>query len=566
MNLLTLFRKKPEERATLRDPDGWRDFLGLTTAAGVTVTPDSALGHPAVLGACRLLAELTASLPLLVYERTADGRRRAENHPVYRLLHEAPNPQQTPFTWKEELALHLLLYGNAYVLVGWAENGSPAALWPLHPSRVQTDIQPSGTVLYKVTTRQGQPVTYTPDDILHIPLLALDGLVGRSPIQLARESIGAALAAEAHAAGYFGNAATPSGVLKVPGRLAEEAALRLKKSWQQAYGQGKAGTAVLEDGIEFQPIAGTGQEAQLIESRQFAMRALAAALRIPPHLLDPTARGTYANVETQSLEFLTFSLQPFLTRLEEALTLKLFTPAERRRYFVEFLTDGLLRVDTRTRYQAYQVAIQSGFMTANEARQRENLPPLPETPPPASPSPERADGLIETRATKKQAIQAKHKANIEQVARRVLAKERADVLALAEKALGRRDMALAATAIGDYYQGSGWIAAAVTPAFGALAREAHLDAAEDVAAAPWSDTAIDEFVTALATAYAAKHAAISQATLLSALRTAGSEDAVMEALEATLADMETTRPAKAAALQAANIANEAALRTYQQAG
>jgi HK97 family phage portal protein len=554
-----LFKRGEEKRATLRDPDGWRELIGFTTTAGITVTAESALGHPAVLGAVRLIAELTASLPLLVYERTADGRRRAQAHPVYRLLHEEPNPQQTPFTFKETMALHLLLHGNCYLLVQWAEDGSPAALWPLYPSRVQVEMN-NGVILYKVTN-QGRLVTYTPDDILHIPLLALDGVVGRSPVQLAREAIGAALAAEEYAAGYFANAARPSGVLKTAGVLSEDAAKRLRESWQAAYGRGKAGTAVLEDGVEFEPIADNAQESQLIESRQFAMRMIAAALRIPPHLLDPTARGTYANVETQSLEFLTFSLQPFLARIEEALTLKLFTPTERRRYFVEFLTDGLLRADTRTRYQAYQMALQSGFMTPNEVRLRENLPPLPE--PPAVPA--RNEAAVETRAARKRDIQLRGKARIEAVARRVLEKERADVLAIAEKALGRRDAGLIEAAIGDYYQDTGWIAAEFQPAFAELAAEARRDAAEDLGTDPWSDASWDEFIAPLAAAYAARHAAISLATVKLALQ-AVSEEAVKEALETVLADMADTRPGKIAALESASVANEAALQTYRRAG
>ena len=376
--LTRLFRREEKRSMTLRDPDGWVSLMGWATNAGITVTPETALTHPAVLGAVRLIAELTASLPLVVYERTANGRQRAENHPVYKLLHEAPNSIMAPFTFKETLALHLLLFGNAYVLIQWGETGAPEALWPLHPSRVRVDVGPGVPISYTVTGTDGTQTRYGPDDILHIPLLAMDGIVGRSPVQLAKEAIGAALAAEEHAAAYFANAARPSGVLKTQGTLSPEAAKRLRESWQAAYGHGKAGTAVLEDGIEFEPISGNAQESQLIESRQHAMRAIAAALRIPPHLLDPTARGTYANVETQSLEFLTFSLQPFLTRLEEAFTLKLFLPGERERYFVEFLTDGLLRTDIRTRSQAYATAIKAGYMTVNEVRQRENLPPLPE--------------------------------------------------------------------------------------------------------------------------------------------------------------------------------------------
>lgn len=383
MSLLRRLFKRQEKRAmNLRDPDGWITLMGGPTAAGVVVTAERALGHPGVLGAVRLIAELTASLPLVVYRRTEQGRVRAEDHPVYRLLHEQPNPIMTPFTFKETVSLHLLLHGNAFVLPEFGDDGRPVALWPLHPSRVAVEQTLDGALVYKAQVGTQQR-TVSPEEIIHVAMLPLDGITGRSPVQLAREAIGAALAAEEHAAAYFANAAIPSGVIKYPGVLEPDAYERLRQSWQASYGRGKAGTAILEDGAEFVPIAADAEKAQLIESRQHAMRAIAAALRIPAHLLDPTARGAYANVETQSLEFLTFSLQPFLTRIEEAFTAKLFTPAERRVYFAEFLTDGLLRADTEARYRAYQTGIAAGFLTVDEVRQRENLPPLPEDEPAA---------------------------------------------------------------------------------------------------------------------------------------------------------------------------------------
>ncbi len=560
--ILKLFKRDKEERRslTLRDPDGWRQVFGFSTAAGVTVTPEAAIGHPAVLGAVRLIAELTASLPLLVYERTTEGRRRAERHPVYRLLHEAPNTLQTPYTFKANISLHLLLYGNAYLLVRWNDAGRPVALWPIHPSRVQVEMDGTGTVTYKVN-HQGRMTVYAGDDILHIPLLPLDGLLGRSPLQLAKEAIGAALAAEEHAAGYFANAACPSGILKTAGTLSQEAMERLKATWQAAFGRGKSGTAVLEAGYDYQPLSANAQQAQLIESRQFAMRTIAAALRIPPHLLDPTARGTYANVETQSLEFLTFSLQPFLTRIEEAFTLKLFTPSERTRYFVEFLTDSLLRADTRTRYLAYKVGIEAGFLTVNEVRQRENLPPLPDTRGAAM----RPTITEEMREKLHQDKLLKHRDKIKAVARRVLAREREEVLALVEKALGRRDLALAESSLVDYYQQADWVASEFSPAFAALVREAHSDATAAVGTDPWADDTLDEFTAGLVAAYAATHARISLASLTPALR-AGTDDAVLEALDQTFSEMLETRPGKTAALETSNAFNETALETYRRAG
>src|SRR5690625_345448 len=349
MKLLERVRGIFERRSvTLRDADGWRDWLGTRTSSGVAVTPETALGHPAVLGAVRLLAELVASLPLVTYERTSGGRRRAEGHPVYHLLHEAPNDIMTPFTWKETFVMHLLLHGDAYNLIDW-DGIHPAALWPLHPTRTSLD-DAGGTFAYKGSTSSG-PREYSPRDVVHVPILAADGMRGQSPIMLAREAIGAALASEEHAALYFGNSAQPSVVLTHPGHLSDEGASRLKETWNSWFRSGgRHGTAILEEGMKAEAVSGSAQEAQLIEARQFAMRLVAAAMRIPPHLLDPSTRSTYANVETQSIELLTFTLQPLLTRIEEALSRKLFSPKERSRYYVEFLVDGLLRSDTRTRY------------------------------------------------------------------------------------------------------------------------------------------------------------------------------------------------------------------------
>lgn len=365
-------RKWLEKRfaMVLRDPDGWRSLFGFSTTAGVDVTPETALGHPAVLGAVRLLAETVAAMPVLVYQRQPDGgKARAPRHPMWVLLHDRPNPAMTPFTMKETLVEHLLLHGNAYLRLIRGSRGQVAALWPVHPSLIYPDVTPEG-IRYQLTDGTGQKVLPA-EDVCHICMLAPDGIHGRSPVLVAAESIGAALAAEQYGAAYFGNGAVPSGILKVPGTLTPELAKRIAADWKAAHGRGAAqGTAVLEQGMEFQPISTNAQQAQLLETRQFALRLIAAALRIPPHLLDPTARGTYANVETQSLEFLTFSLQPLLTRIEEALTLSLFPDG---RYFAEFLVDGLLRADTLSRYRAYQIGVQAGFLTVDEVRARENL-------------------------------------------------------------------------------------------------------------------------------------------------------------------------------------------------
>src|SRR5690606_4811369 len=283
-------------------------------------------------------------------------------------------------------------------------------------------------------------------------MLSDDGLNGRAPILIAREAIGAALAAEELAADYFANSAQPSGVLTHPRQLTPEAAERLKKSWQAAHGgRGRQGTAVLEEGMEFKPISTTAAEAQLLEARQHAMRAVAAAMRIPPHLLDPTVRGAYSNVETQSLEFLTFSLQPLLTRIEQAFQRRLFAPDEP--FYCEFLVDGLLRSDTLNRYTAYQTAIFAGWMDPEEVRQRENLPPRPGRQ-------ERSEkGAVEERAlSERDRLQARLERMLEAAWRQVLAREAREVLAIVEGFVGKRtDPAQIAALVREYYEKATWL-------------------------------------------------------------------------------------------------------------
>lgn len=579
MGFMDLFKRRPEHRAmTLRDPDGWLELAGSRTRAGVVVSPNSALGHPAVLGAVRLLAELTASLPIIVYERTRDGRRRAEEHPVYRLLHDEPNPIQTPFVFKETLALHLLTHGRAVAQIVRAD-GRPVALWPIHPTRVSLDTT-GGVFTYKVATPEGLR-TFSPAEIVDVVMLADDGLNGRSPLFLAREAIGAALAAEEMAADYFANSAQPSGVLEHPGKLSPEAAERLKRSWQAAYGgRGRQGTAVLEEGMKFSPISSTAKDAQLLEARQHSMRAIAAALRIPAHLLDPTARGTYANVETQSLEFLTFSLQPMLTRIEEALNRKLFAPGEP--YYAEFLTDELLRADTQSRYAAYETAIRAGWMDPDEVRARENLPPRPRQP--AIPAFERHNrAVIEVRArSPHDELQAQLEQSLEAAYRQVLTREGEEILALVESFVGKRaDLEQLVVAIRDYYEKATWMAEQLLKPFSeatrAGAKLGYLQALEATRLGilpPMKQTVTEEAVERarervarqLLSEALKEHIGVSETQILAAVRTAASDPELLEAVERVVADWANVRPGKAAQLHATIIRNEAALQVYREAG
>lgn len=360
---------KPTERRdfTQRDPEGWRDIIGPATAAGVTVTPQTALGVPAALRAVTLLAGAVASLPLKVYRKTEGGRELAVSHWAYDLLHRKPNPLMTPFTFKELIMNHLLLNGNFYALI------DQGALWPIDPNRVVVEQdQKTGAITYRVSTVKGQQV-FNPADVLHVLGTTLDGIRGVSPITLARESIGGAIAELRHGQSFFKNGANPSGVLQHPGHLGPEAAETLRKSWRDKYtGSDNAGkVAVLEEGMTFQPVSLSNKDSQWLESRQVTVLDVARIFGVPPALLGHLEKASYSSQEAQNLEFLTHSLRPWLTRIEQACNRSLLGHSS---LYCEFTTGDLLRTDLKSRFDAYRTALAAGFMSVNEVRKLENLP------------------------------------------------------------------------------------------------------------------------------------------------------------------------------------------------
>lgn len=371
--LKRIFKPTEEREMTLRDPEGWRDIIGTPTAAGVRVNTNTALGVPAVLRAITLLSGAVASLPLKVYRKTDDGRIPATGHPVDRLLQRAPNPMQTPFVFKELIMNHLLTAGNFYAFIERDQSNRPAALWPMDPNRVTVEQDAkTGTISYKVDTTQGQQVL-KPADVLHVLGMTLDGIRGVSPVTLARESIGGAIAELKHGHSFFKNGAAVSGVLQHPGHLGPEAAETLRKSWREKYtGTDNAGkVAVLEEGMTFQPVALSNKDSQWLESRQVTVLDVARIFGVPPALLGHLEKASYSSQEAQNLEFLTHSLRPWLTRIEQALERSLLGDPN---HYCEFTTGDLLRTNLKDRYDAYRTALAAGFMTVNEVRKLENLP------------------------------------------------------------------------------------------------------------------------------------------------------------------------------------------------
>lgn len=382
MGFMTQLLQPTERRQASLFSPAWQDVvIGMPSSSGVTVTPESSLRYTAVLACVRVLAEGVASLPCLLYERFEqggrDGKRRARDHRIYGLLHDAPNSVQTAFEFYELGMAHLALWGNFYAEIEWSPRGQVVALWPLAAWRV-TPAQSREGKSYRLELDGAPARTLSDYQVLHVPGFGYDGVSGRSMIGLAREAIGLGLAAERYGGSVFGNGVVPGGVLEHPGVLSDEAYKRLASSWESRH-QGLNNAqrlAILEEGMKYNKIGVPPEDAQFLETRKFQRSEIAGIFRVPLHMIGDLERATFSNIEHQSTEFLTNSLAPWLRRWEQRINRSLLIGRERERYFAEFLVDALLRGDTATRYAAYATGRQWGWLSVNDIRQRENMNPV----------------------------------------------------------------------------------------------------------------------------------------------------------------------------------------------
>jgi len=342
------------------------------TASGKTVNERTAMQTTAVYACVRILAETIASLPLNVHRSTDNGKEKAIDHQLYYLLHDEPNPEMTSFVFRETLMSHLLLWGNAYAQIIRDGRGKVLALYPLIPDRMTVDRSINGELFYEYRKDTGS-VILRKEDVLHIPGLGFDGLVGYSPIAMAKNAIGMAIATEEYGAKFFANGASPGGVLEHPGVVKDPA--RIRESWNAVYqGSGNAHrVAVLEEGMKFQPIGIPPEQAQFLETRKFQTEEICRIFRVPPHLVANLDKATFSNIEHQSISFVVHTIRPWLVRLEQGMNKALLSPSEKGQYFVGFVVDGLLRGDYASRMQGYAIGIQNGFLSPNDVRTLENM-------------------------------------------------------------------------------------------------------------------------------------------------------------------------------------------------
>lgn len=351
---------------------------GGLTRAGVSVDADTALKVGAVFACVRVLAEDVAKVPLILYRRRRQGgKERAIDHPLYTRMHRRVNGFQTAFEWRETMQGHLGLRGNAYSFVNRVRN-QVVELLPIHPDRVKPKISDDWEVTYEIRKRTGGTETLPASQILHLRGLGTDGLVGLSPISLAREAIGDAIAAQQHGSAAFRNGLKPSVVATHPNELGEVAHKNLKQSIEeQATGENLFKVLLLEEGVTLTQVGFNLKDSQYIESRKFSVPEIARWYRMPLHKIQDLDRSTNNNIEHQGIEYVVDTLQAWLVRWEQRLNVTLLTEEEQEEYFFEFLIEGLLRGDSKARSEFYSKGLNDGWLSPNEVREMENRNPVP---------------------------------------------------------------------------------------------------------------------------------------------------------------------------------------------
>lgn len=367
--------------STPANPSWWIQKLfggGGVSPSGMPVDEDSALTISAFWNGVSIISGAVGFLPWRVYEKIKGGRAIAETQPNDRLLHQRPNPMMSALTFRETLQQHALVWGNGYAEIEFNGAGAPIAMWPLLPNKVTPTLEKNSdgkqVLVYKVQT-DGEMATLPAEKVFHVKGLGFDGIKGYSVIRYARESLGIARAEERYGSKFFANDATPNYALEHPGVLEDTSREHLKKSVEEGHkGVNKSHQfMILEEGMTLKQLGMPPKDAQYLASRKFSVLEVARWLDIPPSMLKDLDKGTFNNVEMQGIQFVVYTLMRWLKRWEAEANYKLFGIDGRRKYFTEFIVAALLRGDTKARFDAYRVAINSGWISRDEVRRLENL-------------------------------------------------------------------------------------------------------------------------------------------------------------------------------------------------
>ena len=374
----------PEVTDSVRDSG--QVFSFGTANSGEKVDEQSAMQISTVYACVRLLAETVAALPLHLYRYTdgGKGKESAFDHPLYRILYRQPNDEMSSFIWRETMMTHLLLWGNAYSQIIRDGRNNVLGLYPLLPENVEVDRDEQGQLYYiyhaytdEVPGEQNQDIYFRKDEILHIPGLGFNGLVGFSPIAMMKNSLGTTLAVEKYGASFFKNGAQPSGVLEHPGVLKDPQ--KIRDNWTAVYGGANNAhrVAVLEEGMAYKAISLPPEDSQFLSTRQFGVEEICRIFRVPPHMVQSLEHATFSNIEHQSIDFVVHTLTPWLVRFEQAIIKDLLLEEEQDVLFPKFNVDGLLRGDYQIRMNGYATGISNGFLSPNDIHRLENMDLIP---------------------------------------------------------------------------------------------------------------------------------------------------------------------------------------------
>ncbi|HEY9369259.1 phage portal protein [Streptomyces sp.] len=598
------FRASSGETSGIATPEQWAvDFFkgGEGTSSGVQVSEDTALHYGPFFAGVNVISGDLASLPLITYERLERGKRRATDHPLYPLLHDAANDVMSAMAFRQTLMGHVLTWGNGYAEVV-RQGGKVTALWPLRPDRVKPRVKRDGPGRVRLVYEYIDPVhgikdTLLPDEVLHIAGLGGDGIRGWSVVRLAREAIGLGIATEKFGGTWFGNGSRPGGFVKHPGTLGDSAYNRLKASFENRHrGLDNANrVAILEEGMEWQQVGIPPEDAQFLETRRFGVTEMARWLRLPPHKIADLERATFSNIESQQLDYVTSALRVWFVAWEQAISLRLLGQQERGRFFAEHLADALLRGDLKTRYEAYAIGRNWGWLSADDVAEMENRNPLPDgrgevymvpfNMMPA-PTPQQADALNDDEGRARALRQlvagrgvdgrlkiAQHfKALIVDADTRLVKLESDKVTKLVKAHLDERALRAGRsaetfmTAVEELYRGQ--IAQATeerwTPIFATFSQEIAADAAADVAYEDEVD--LSRWITAYVASHAAYRVASAVGQIAAQLVDAATPQDAAARVLARLAKWVAERPERTARWEGNQIPNATAREVWRMAG
>ncbi len=345
------------------------------TDSGIQITSANAMQISTVYQCIKVLSESVGMLPLSVMRELGVSKEIYSDHSLHRILKVAPNDYMTSQEWKELVMAHLCLTGAHYSYINWV-NGRVTELLPLSPSAVKPKLNNDYSVEYDVTFKNGTTATLSQNEILHFRTFTLDGLTPVSPIGQTRHALGLAKATEQHGSSLFKNGASPFGGFKTQGELTDEQFNRLKTELETYQGSGNSfKPLILEGGLEWVQVSITPEDAQFLETRKYQRSEIAGIFRVPPHMIGDLERATFSNIEHQGLDFVNYSLMPYITKLESRINVSLFPENEQGTIYAKFNVNALLRGDMKARADFYTRMVQNGAMSPNEIREKEDMNP-----------------------------------------------------------------------------------------------------------------------------------------------------------------------------------------------